>query len=119
MTDNNQYIEYALDFKAKCLTKWVASRIRRLFEPYLIDRNSDIMVNCLLDEDHPLYQYFMILRQHISFKLSSVDLNKIVNRIHYYYKRKTADKSKFNAVWKRVIESKQCPWITQEIDYTL
>ena len=85
----------------------------------MIDKNTDIMVNRLLDEDHPLYQYFMILRQHIGFKMSSVDLDKIVNRIYYFYKRKTADKSKFNKVWKRVIESKQCPWITQDVDYAV
>lgn len=51
--------------------------------------------------------------------MSSVDLDKIVNRIYYFYKRKTADKSKFNKVWKRVIESKQCPWITQDVDYAV
>ena len=61
----------------------------------------------------------MLLRQHIGFKLSSIDLDKIVNRIHYYYTRKTATKSKLNKVWARVIESKQCPWITQDIDYAV
>ena len=61
----------------------------------------------------------MLLRQHIGFKLSSIDLDKIVNRIHYYYTRKTAKKSKLNKVWARVIESKQCPWSTQDIDYAV
>ena len=51
-----------MNFKSKHLTKYVAKRIRSMFEPYLIDGKTDIMVNIFLDEDHPLYQYFMILR---------------------------------------------------------
>lgn len=119
LTDANQYIEYTLDFRLLCLTKYVSRRVRSLFEPYLIDKATDIMVSPMLDEDHPLYQYFMMLRQHIGFKLSTVDVDRAVNRIHYYYTRKTATKSKFNSVWKKVIESGQCPWITKEIDYAL
>lgn len=101
------------------LTKWVAKRIRSLFEPYLINSQTDIMVNELLNEDHPLYQYFMILHQHINFKFSSVDIDRIVSRIYYFFKRKSANKSKFNKVWKMVIDSKLCPWITTQIDYAL
>ncbi len=119
LTDNNQYVEYTLDFKHPHLTKWVAKRIRSLFEPYLIDSKTDIMVSPSMNDTHPLYLYFMILRQHIGFRLSAVDIDKMVGRIHYFYTRKSADKSKFNAVWKRVIESKQCPWITQSVDYQL
>ena len=70
------------------------------------------MVNPLLDEDHPLYVYLMFLKQHIGFKLGTVDIIKVVNRIHYYYTRKTAKRSKFTFVWKKVIEKQQCPWIT-------
>lgn len=99
------------------MTKYVAKRVRSLFEPYLIDGTTDIMVNDLLDEDHPLYQYFMILRQHIGFKLSSLDADRIVNRIHYFYTRKTAKRSKMKGVWKMVVEDGSCPWITRNVDY--
>ncbi len=55
LTDKNDYIEYTLEFRKTTLTKFVLKRIRSLFEPYVIDKNSDIMVNDLLDEDHPMY----------------------------------------------------------------
>ena len=55
LTDKNDYIEYTLEFRKTTLTKFVLKRIRSLFEPYFIDKNSDIMVNDLLDEDHPMY----------------------------------------------------------------
>ena len=55
LTDANEYIECSLDFKSSSLTKWVSKRIRSVFEPFLIDKNSDIMVNELLDENHPMY----------------------------------------------------------------
>lgn len=119
LTDSNQYIEYTLNFPLLHLSKYVLRRVRSLFEPYFIDKHSDIMVNDLLDEDHPLYQYFMALHQHIGFKLSTASLDRAVNRVHYFYYKKTASKSKFNKVWKRVIESKQCPWITQDVDYAV
>lgn len=119
LTDDNRCIEYTLVFRQNCLTKFTARKLRSLFEPYFIDKYTDIVVNDLLDEDNLLYQYFMNLRQHIGFKLMSVDLNKVISRIHYYYFKKKGSKSNFNKVWKRVIESKQCPWITQEVEYAL
>lgn len=61
----------------------------------------------------------MLLKQHIGFKLAKASIEKIVNRIHYFYTRKTATKLKFNGVWKMVVESGSCPWITQRIDYQL
>lgn len=96
---------------------YVGQRIRSLFEPYKIDASTDIMVNESLDEHHPLYLYFMLIRQHIGFKLRSVTVDDIVNRINWFYTSKTATKSKMNFVWKKIIESGQCPWITKEIDY--
>lgn len=88
-----------------------------MFEPYRIDSSSDIMVNDLIDEHCALYQYFMILRQHIGFRLSAVTIDKIVNRIHYFYTNKTATRSKLNYIWKRTIAKGNCPWITQQVDY--
>lgn len=117
LTDNNNYIEYSLDFKSPHLTMYVAQRVRSLFEPYVIDSRTDVMSNELLDEKHPLYQYFMLLRQHIGFKMSTATLDRVVNRLHWYYTKKTSTKSKFNFVWQRVIASGQCPWITQDIEY--
>lgn len=55
LTSSNQYVEYTLDFKSSSLTRYVGKRIRSLFEPYVIDNSTDIMVNTLLDERHPLY----------------------------------------------------------------
>ena len=70
------------------------------------------MVNDALDEHHPIYQYFMLLRQHIGFKLRAVTVDSIVNRINWFYTSKTATKSKLNFVWKKTIENGVCPWIT-------
>ena len=55
LTDNNTYIEYTLVFKQMHLTKYTSRRIRSVFEPYFIDKNTDIMVSELLNEDYPLY----------------------------------------------------------------
>jgi hypothetical protein len=61
----------------------------------------------------------MLLRQHIGFKLSTAGIDRVVSRINYYYTRKAATKSKLNKIWQRVIDEKQCPWITQEVEYAL
>lgn len=119
LTNSNQYIDYTLNFKSHSLTKWIASKIRSLFEPYLIDRHTDVMVSPLLDDNHPLYLYLMLLRQHLNFRMSAVNIDRAVKRIHYYFTRKTPSRPLFNVVWNRVIQSGQCPWITQQIDYAL
>ena len=98
---------------------WVARRIRSLFEPYVIDSKTDIVVNRRLDETHPLYQYFMMLKQHIGFKLIAVERNKIINRIYYYFKNAIMKRPSFKKTWKLTIEKKVCPWITQEIEYKI
>lgn len=119
LTSNNDYIEYTLEFRQKFLTPTVSRRIRSLFADYIIDKNSDIMVNDRLTEHHPLYQYFMILHQHIQFKLGALTLDRIVGRISYYYMKKTYSKRFFKRVWKLIIERGQCPWITESVNYIL
>ncbi len=61
----------------------------------------------------------MVLRQHIGFRLSTASVDRVASRINYYYNRKPATKSKINKIWQQVIDRKQCPWITQEIEYAL
>ena len=101
------------------MTMWVARRIRSLFEPYVIDAKTDIVVNRRLDETHPLYQYFMLLKQHIGFKLMGIEREKIVNRIIYYFTGKTMKRPSFKKAWELTIRKKVCPWITQEIEYKI
>lgn len=119
LTDKNEYSEYSIEFRKLVLSKWVLKRIRSIFQPYLIDRSTDIIVNERLDEDHPLYQYFMALRQHIGFRMNAVTIDKVVSRVHYYYTSKAAAKNKFNVVWKKTIEDGICPWITKQVEYAL
>lgn len=119
LTIDNQYIEYTMSFKQTYLTMYVSKRIRSVFSDYIIDRNTDIALNDQITESHPLYQYFMILHQHIDFKFAIIDLNKIVNRINYYYTSKCCTKRNFNKVWNLIIENGQCPWIDANVDRML
>ena len=119
LLDNNQYIEYSMSFKQSFLTIYVANRIKDLFANYYIDETTDVMVNDLLDEAHPLHLYLKLLRPHVQFKFRPLNIDKIVNRIFYYFTGKTSTKTKFNFVWKTAIEHKTCPWITQQVDYAL
>ena len=118
LTDSNKYIEYTVEFRQKHLTMYVAKRIRSMFDSYLIDKYTDIVVN-KLDETHPLYLYFMLLKQHIGFQLMEVDKNKITDRLHYYYTRNYKKRHSFMSTWKATIEKGVCPWITQEIEYKI
>ena len=119
LTENNDYIEYTLAFKQQYLTMYVSRRIRSLFTDYLIDSNTDIAVNDKLKEYHPMYQYLMILHQHINFKLTAITLDKIVSRIHYHYTGKSGTRYQFNKVWQLIVKKEQCPWITINVDLAL
>ena len=119
LTDSNEYFECSIEFRKLVLSKWILKRIRSIFQPYYIDKRTDITVNERLDEDHPLYQYFMALRQHIGFRMNAVTIDKIVSRVHYYYYGKPASKTRFNAVWKRTLEDGICPWISKQVEYAL
>lgn len=119
LLDNNQYIEYSLSFKQMFLTFWVIDRIQTLFSRYYIDSKTDVMVNDLLDQKHPMYMYLNILKPHIQYKMRIVSIDQIVSRIYYFFKGKAASKTKLNFVWKKTIEKEICPWITQQVDYAL
>ena len=119
LTDSNQYIEYEIDFRSNKLSKWTLRRIRSIFEPYYLDIRSDVMVNKLLDENQAFYQYLMILKQHIGFKLQHVDLKRVLNRIFYFFEKFKAKKPQFAIVWRRIIDSRRCSWITQQIEYQI
>lgn len=119
LTCDNEYLEYTLEFRQKYLTMYVTKRIRSLFSDFILDSTSDIAVNERIIESHPLYQYFMILHQHINFKFMVVDLDKIVSRIHYFYSGKSCKKIMFKKVWKTIVDKKQCPWIDENVDLAL
>lgn len=55
LTDDNSYFEYTLELRTDVMTKYVARRIRSLFDSFLIDSRTDVVVNPLLDEGHLVY----------------------------------------------------------------
>ena len=77
------------------------------------------MVNSFLDENQAFYQYLMILHQHIGFKLGHADISKVLNRVFYHFEHYKAKKPRFIVVWRYIIDSKKCPWITQNIEYQI
>ena len=120
LTDDNRYFEYTVAFRLPYLSKYVLRRIRSMFDPYFIDKNTDILVSDRLNKDHPIYQYFMLLRQHIGFRMSSASLRKMTKRITYFYKPRLKKKTRtFMDAWQYVIDGGDCPWINQQIEYAI
>ena len=119
LTDDNSYFEYNLELRSTKLTKYVGRRIRSLFQPFLLDSKTDVIVNPLLDESHLFYQYLMFVRQHVGFRLSTATTDRIVSRVHYFFKRKPAKACQFKKVWNETIESEACPWITKNVEFQL
>ena len=108
-----------MSFKQDALTYWVAKRIISIFNSYIIDKHTNIAVNDLIDVKHPAHVFISLLHTNIDFNLKTVTLDKMISRIHYYLKQKSATKRKFSAVWKIILEKQICPWITKEVDYAL
>ena len=119
LLDSNQYVEYSMTFKQNVLTYWVIKRITSLFSSFLIDKRTDIAVNDLIDVKHPMHIFISLLHANIGFKFKTVTLDKMISRIHYYFKQKSASKRKFSVVWKMILEKQICPWITKQVDYAL
>lgn len=119
LLDNNQYIEYSLPFRQEALTFWVIRRLQALFAKYLIDQNTDVMVNDNLDELHPAHMYLTILCPHVQFKLRVVHTRQLTKRICYYYHTKYTKRVGIDDIWSKLLDNEQCPWITKQIDYVL
>ena len=120
LTDDNQYFEHLLELRTSKMTKYVGRRIRSLFESFIIDKNTSVLVNSLIDENHLMYQYLMFLRQHIGFKLLAVPIDKMTKKVYFFFGHGTA-KKKIPVIkaWQMIIDSKSCPWITQSIEWKL
>lgn len=119
LLDSNQYVEYSMSFKQYALTYWVARRITSLFSNYIIDKHTNVAVNDLIDVKHPVHVFISLLHANIDFNFKTITLDKIIGRIHYYFKQKSSSKRKFNVVWKMILEKQVCPWITKQVDYAL
>ena len=66
--------------------------------------------------------YFKILHQQINFKFDTVSLDRAARRVSVSVlskKDSEVDKKYFNKLWSRIVRSKSCPWITQNIDNKL
>lgn len=108
-----------MTFKQDSLTFWVAKRLKSLFSAYFIDSRSDIMVNDILDEKHPMHVYFSLLRPNINFNFRKTNIKNIVGRVHYYFTGRTVANKKFTTVWKFILQKQVCPWITKQVDYAI
>ena len=108
-----------MSFKQDALTYWVAKRITSIFSSYIIDKRTNVAVNDLIDVKHPVHVFISLLHANIDFNFKTVTLDKMISRIHYYFKQKSASKRKFSVMWKMILEKQVCPWITKQVDYAL
>lgn len=125
LTVDGKYIEYEIKIIQKNITKYVAQRIRQLFFPYKLTRNSSVIISDTYDENEPLYMYLRFIRQHLQFNLNVVDVDQIVSRISHWHKqvfsksKKKINKYFLNRLWDWLVKQKRCMWINQAYDMKL
>ena len=122
LTDDDRYIEYELSFQKKDITKYVAKRIRSLFNLYEVNSKTEVVFNREYDVDSPLYMYMMFLQQHLRFNLRTVTTEVILRGIVAYHQSYLkvhgleVTKNYANKLWSKVVENNACSWITQKYD---
>lgn len=125
LTVDGRYLEYEIKINQKNITWYVASRIRQLFLPYKLTRDSAVIISDAYDEKEPLYMYLRFIRQHIQFNLNIVDVDQIVSRIAHWHKqifsksKKNINKYFLNRLWDWLVQSKRCPWINEQYDFKI
>lgn len=109
-----------------------ARKINEIFTPYLINENTNIVLQDSVDRLAPLNIYFNILQPYTRHSLVHVSFIKMITRINYKYRLLTSQLKKYNGtkvkinkitqsrfinrIWDYVRDRNLCPWISKTIE---
>lgn len=126
ITPDDKYIEYELVVRQQLLTPFVASRIKQLFSEYRIGYDTSVCITDTILESDPIYVYLTCLGQQIGFDVHTAGVEKILQRIqsyrYYIFKFKPGMKARrcdLQKIWRKMVETKLCPWITDRYNERL
>ena len=94
--------------------------------PFQLTDKTDIMLSNVISIYEPVAYYFKILQEQIHFNMRFVDPLQIPRRIATYHtsylghkELQKISKADIERLWEKVLENKDCPWITSEVDRSL
>lgn len=124
LTPTDGYVEYELRFCYNRMTYVAFETIKSLLVDYRFTGNSEVCMTDNVPMKNPLQMYLSILAQQIGFKIHRASPKKISDRmcgiIRGIKKRVAADKDPerlhLGVIWKYLVESKSCKWITPAYD---
>lgn len=116
LTPSDGYIEYELRFCHNRMTFDAIETIKSLLVDYRFTRESEACLTDSVPEKNPLRMYLGILAQQIGFKVLVVSEKKIQNRLCGLLGCGSDDEQWLGAVWRRLLKSGRCRWITPAYD---
>ena len=127
LTPSDGYVEYELRFCYNRMTHVAFQTIKSLLSDYRFTAESEVCTTDNVPEKNPLAMYLSILSQQMGFKVLSASPKKISDRlcgvIRGVKKAVAGDKSQdrmhFGVIWKYLVESGSCKWITPAYDQYL
>ena len=134
LTENNRYVEYQIVTRGEAVTPDVQSQYMSLMSEYQLTARSRIFF-CGIGEKEPVRLIFRAFAQPLGIKIRNVTADTMVKRVchirqslinpydakrrRYGKTRTTPKRHHLQRVWRRIIELKLCPWITDAYDQHL
>lgn len=124
LTPTDGYVEYELRFCYNRMTYAAFETIKSLLVDYRFTDKSKVCMTDNVPMNNPLQMYLSILSQQIGFMIHRASPKKISDRmcgiIRSIRKRVALDKDPervhLGVIWKYLVESKSCKWITPAYD---
>lgn len=137
MTDDGKYAEFSFRTYCEKLGPTVIRKLRSFFQTFELDNNTDVTFSEEFSKYDGLRYYFELIRDHVKFRISTLDLRRVVRGIVRKHPRSVmtkreiaakrrgsrnpdkVDEKKLKRVWKYLVGKKtgiKCPWISREAD---
>lgn len=126
LDDKYNYYEHEIQILCSSITPTLKKSLDKLFNNYLVDKNTEINFLKGIEKIEPIYMYFSIINQHVFANIRICDPDVIPRRICAYHpsyikhnKFKSLKKSACKKLWEKLLKYDKCPWINSEVDAKL
>ena len=120
LTPSDGYVEYELRFCYDRMTRVAYDTIKSLLADYRFTEKSEICMTENVSQNNPLSMYLSVISQQMNFKICRVSVKKMSDRLcgiiggikSRITHDKNLDKPHMETIWKYLVKSKGCAWIT-------
>ena len=127
LDDKYNFYQEHVNIQCEAITPYVCNKLNKLFNKYLITKDTEIDFLDTIKTTDVIYMYLQIRNQAVFANMRFLNIDMIPRRIvsyHHSYLGKYIPASHITRyyverLWKKLVELEKCPWITAQVNALL